>query len=115
MDYPLVPSVVFTIPPMGSVGLTEKQAIEKGLDYRINTADSTNWYNSRRLGFKKTGFKIIIDKKTDRIIGAHMLAPGVEEVLDFLMLAMKTGLKTSDIKDLIFSYPSNTYDIKYMV
>jgi glutathione reductase (NADPH) len=115
MDYSLVPSVVFTIPPMGSVGLTEKQAIEKGLDYRINTADSTNWYNSRRLGFKKTGFKIIIDKKTDRIIGAHMLAPGVEEVLDFFMLAMKTGLKTSDIKDLIFSYPSNTYDIKYMV
>jgi len=102
-------------PPMGSVGLTEKQAREKGLDYRINTADTTNWYNSRRLGFKKTGFKIIIDKKTDRIIGAHMLAPGVEEVLDFFMLAMKTGLKTSDIKDLIFSYPSNTYDIKYMV
>ena len=115
MDYSLVPSVVFTIPPMGSVGLTEKQAIEKGLDYRINTADSTNWYNSRRLGFKKTGFKIIIDKKTDRIIGAHILAPGVEEVLDFFMLAMKTGLKTSDIKDLIFSYPSSTYDIKYMV
>ena len=115
MDYSLVPSVVFTIPPMGSVGLTEKQAIEKGLDYRINTADSTNWYNSRRLGFKKTGFKIIIDKKTDRIIGVHMLAPGVEEVLDFFMLAMKTGLKTSEIKDLIFSYPSNTYDIKYMV
>lgn len=115
MDYSLVPSVVFTIPPMGSVGLTEKQAREKGLDYRINTADSTNWYNSRRLGFKKTGFKIIIDKKTDRIIGAHILAPGAEEVLDFFMLAMRTGLKTSDIKDLIFSYPSNTYDIKYMV
>ena len=115
MDYSLVPSVVFTIPPMGSVGLTEKQAIEKGLDYRINMVDSTNWYNSRRLGFKKTGFKIIIDKKTDRIIGAHILAPGVEEVLDFFMLAMKTGIKASYIKDLIFSYPSSTYDIKSMV
>ncbi len=115
MDYSLVPSVVFTIPPMGSVGLTEKQAREKGLDYRVNMADSTNWYNSRRLGLKKTGYKILIDKKTDRIIGAHILVPGAEEVLDFFMLAMKTGLRTSDIKDLIFSYPSGTYDIKYMV
>ncbi|MCJ7472891.1 MAG: hypothetical protein MUP02_08805, partial [Actinobacteria bacterium] len=50
---------------------------EKGLDYRINMADSTKWYNSRRLGFKKTGYKVLIDKKTDRIIGAHILAPGV--------------------------------------
>ena len=115
LDYSLVPSVVFTIPPMGSVGLTEKQARDKGLDYRLNTADSTNWYNSRRLGSKKTGYKVLIDKKTDRIIGAHILAPGVEEVLDFFMLAMKTGLRTSDIKDLIFSYPSSTYDIKSMV
>ena len=115
MDYSLVPSVVFTIPPMGSVGLTEKEAKDKGLDYRINMADSTKWYNSRRLGFKKTGFKIIIEKKTEKIIGAHILAPGVEEVLDFFMLAMKTGTKTSDIKDLIFSYPSSTYDIKSMV
>jgi len=115
MDYSLVPSVVFTIPPMGSVGLTEEQAREKGLKYRINMADTTNWYNSRRLGYKKTGFKILIDKKTDRIIGAHILAPGAEEVIDFFMLAIKTGIKVSEIKDMVFSYPSGTYDIKYMV
>jgi glutathione reductase (NADPH) len=115
MDYSLVPSVVFTVPPMGFVGLTEKQAIEEGLDYRINTADSTNWFNSRRLGYKKTGYKVLIDKKTESIIGAHIFGPGVEEVLDFFMLAIKTGLKTSDIKDLILSYPSRTYDIKSMV
>ncbi|TET48268.1 MAG: NAD(P)/FAD-dependent oxidoreductase [Actinomycetota bacterium] len=115
MDYSLVPSVVFTTPPMGSVGLTEKQAGQKGLKYRINMADTTRWYNSRRLGFKKTGFKILIDKESDRIIGAHILAPGAEEVIDFFMLAMKTGIKTSEIKDMIFSYPSGTYDIKYMV
>ena len=78
MDYSLVPSAVFTIPPMGSVGLTEEQAIKKGLKYRINMADTTKWYNSRWLGYKKTGFKILIDKKTDRIIGAHILAPGAE-------------------------------------
>jgi len=115
MDYSLVPSAVFTIPPMGSVGLTEEQARKKGLKYHINMADTTNWYNSRRLGYKKTGFKILIDKKTDRIIGAHILAPGAEEVIDFFMLAIKTGIKVSEIKDMIFSYPSGTYDIKYMV
>jgi glutathione reductase (NADPH) len=106
---------VFTIPPMGTVGLTEEQALEKGLDYHIKMADTTNWFNSRRLGFKKTGYKLIIDKKSDRIIGAHMLAPGVEEIINFFMLAMKTGIKTSEIKNMIFSYPSSTYDIKSMV
>ncbi len=115
LDYSLVPNVVFTIPPMGTVGLTEEQALEKGLDYRIKMADTTNWFNSRRLGFKKTGYKLIIDKKTDKIIGAHMLAPGVEEIINFFMLAMKTGVKTSEIKNMIFSYPSSTYDIKSMV
>ncbi|MCJ7472587.1 MAG: hypothetical protein MUP02_07260, partial [Actinobacteria bacterium] len=58
----------------------------KGMDYRINMADSTKWYNPRWLGFKKTSYKVLIDKKTDRIIGAHILAPGVEQVLDFFIL-----------------------------
>ena len=44
-----------------------------------------------------------------------MLAPGVEEIINFFMLAMKTGIKTSEIKNMIFSYPSSTYDIKSMV
>ena len=115
LDYSLVPNVVFSIPPMGRVGLTEKEAIEKGIDYRSKMADTTKWYNIRRLGFKKAGYKVLIDNKTDQIIGIHILGPGIEEVLDFFMLAMKTGLRTSDIKDLIFSYPSRTYDIKSMI
>ncbi len=115
IDYSMTPSVVFTIPPLASVGLTEEQAEKKGLKYRVNKADSTGWYNSRRLGLKKTGHKMIIEENTDLILGAHILGPMAEETINFIMLAMKTGIKANEIKDMIFSYPSTTYDMKYMV
>jgi glutathione reductase (NADPH) len=115
VDYSMTPSVVFTIPPLASVGLTEEEAQKKGLKYRVNTADSTGWYNSRRLGLKKTGYKMIIEENTDRILGAHIMGPMAEETINFVMLAMKTGIKAPEIKDMIFSYPSTTYDMKYMI
>jgi glutathione reductase (NADPH) len=115
VDYSTVPNVVFTIPPMGAIGLTEDQAKEKGLKYRINKADTTSWFNSKRMGLKKTGHKFIIEEGSDRILGAHILEPNAGETINFIMLAMKTGIKANEIKDMIFSYPSSTYDIKYMV
>jgi len=114
MDYSMVPSVVFTLPPMASVGMTESQAVEKKIKYTKKILDTTGWYNSRRLGFKKTGFKILKDG-SGKIIGASILYPGAEDIIDVLTLAIKTGASREDIMDMAFSYPSFTSDIKYMI
>jgi glutathione reductase (NADPH) len=74
-NYEGIPSVVFTIPPLASVGLQEDAAKKKGLHFRINKADTATWYSSRRIGEKYSGFKVLIEEGTDRILGAHLLGP----------------------------------------
>ncbi|MFO7929160.1 MAG: NAD(P)/FAD-dependent oxidoreductase [Candidatus Humimicrobiaceae bacterium] len=114
LDYSVVPSVVFTIPPLASVGLSEKQAKDKNIDYKANFMDISKWYNSRRLGFRHTAFKVIEEKGTGKIIGAHLIYPQSEDIINLFSLAMKNNMPLENIKETIFSYPSNTSDIKYM-
>lgn len=115
IDYGHIPSNVFTIPALAMVGLTEKEAVKNNINYRIHFEDTTKWYSSRRLNEPVSGFKILIDKETDQIIGAHLLGPHAEEIINIFALAMNTGLKAGDLKKTIFSYPTNASDIVYMV
>jgi pyruvate/2-oxoglutarate dehydrogenase complex dihydrolipoamide dehydrogenase (E3) component len=83
-NYNGIPSVVFTIPPLASVGLQEEAARKHGLHFKIrsaNKADTSNWYSSRRVGEKYSGYKVLIEENTDRILGAHMLGHHAEEVI----------------------------------
>ncbi len=115
LDYLIVPSVVFTIPPLASVGLTEKEAKDKNINYKVNFLDVSKWYNSRRLGFDNTAFKIIEEKKSGNIIGAHLFYPQSEDIINLFSLAMQNSIPLEKIKNTIFTYPSNTSDIRYMV
>jgi glutathione reductase (NADPH) len=114
-NYEGTPSVVFTIPPLASVGLQEEAATRKGLHFRINKADTAAWYSSRRIGEKYSGFKVLIEEDTDRIVGAHIFGPHAEEVINIFAIAIQLGLKAADIKQTIFSYPTNSSDISYML
>lgn len=113
--YGHIPSNVFTIPALTMVGLTEQQAKEKNLPYIRHFKETTAWSASRRLNERCSGFKILINKETDEIIGAHLLGPDAEEIINIFALAMNTGLKASDLKKTIFSYPTNASDIVYML
>ena len=114
-NYKGIPSVVFTIPPLASAGLQEEAARKQGLRFRINKADTSSWYSSRRVGEKYSGYKVLIEENTDRILGAHVLGHHAEEVINIFALAIRMGLKSGDIKEAIFSYPTNTSDISYML
>jgi glutathione reductase (NADPH) len=114
-NYEGVPSVVFTIPPLASVGLQEEAARKQGLRFKINKASTAAWYSSRRIGEKYSGFKVLIEEDTDRILGAHILGTHAEEVINIFALAIRLGLKARDIKQAIFSYPANSSDISYML
>ncbi len=111
----VIPSTLFTIPPLSSVGLTEEKAKKHGLSFQVNAQDTSSWYTSRRIGLKQSGYKILIDKKTDQILGAHLLGHHAEEVINVFALAMQQKIPRSDLKEMIWSYPTSTYDINYML
>ena len=113
--YPPVPSVVFTLPALARVGMLEREASEKNLKFRVKSGDTSTWYSSRRVGEETSGYKVLIEEDTDRILGAHLLGPDAGEVINLFAMAMHTGLKPRDIKKMIFAYPTVASDIVYMV
>jgi glutathione reductase (NADPH) len=113
--FKIVPFTLFTIPPLASVGLSEENAVKKGLDFRKNISDTSNWYHSKKTGFRGTGFKVLIDNSTDLIIGAYILSPNAEDIINLITMAMHASLTVSELKDMIFTYPSISSDIKYMI
>ena len=115
IDYGHIPSNVFSLPPLASVGLTEEMAKIQKLNYRVNYEETTGWYASRRLNEPVTAFKVLIDNETDLILGAHLLGNNAEETVNIFTVAMNIGLKASQLKKTIFSYPTNASDIVYML
>jgi glutathione reductase (NADPH) len=111
-----LPSVVFTIPSLASVGLQEKEAKEQGLHFKINHKNTSNWYSSRRVGETCSGFKVLVEEGSDKILGAHLLGPHCEEVINLFSVAIRIGLTTKDLNDpILYAYPTNSSDIVYML
>ena len=110
-----VPTVVFTLPPLSSVGLREEEARKQGLKFTVKHEDTSGWYSSRRVGMKYSGFKTLVEEDSGRILGAHLLGPHAEEVINIFALAIRSGLKAEDLKTMIYAYPTSASDISYMV
>jgi len=60
-------------------------------------------------------FKVIVDKKTDRVVGAHLLGPHAEEVINLFALAIRSGVQATDLKHLLYAYPTSASDVPYMI
>ena len=114
-DYCGVPSVAFTSPPIAAVGLSETQARSKGLKFRMKSQEVPDWYTARRLNESVYGFKTLVEEDTDRILGAHLVGPHAEEVINLFALAIRHELTTKDIKTTMFAYPTSASDIGYML
>jgi len=114
-NYMGIPSVVFTVPPLASVGLQEEKAREQGLQFTTNFKDTSSWYSSRRVGESCSGFKVLVEKNSNCILGAHILGPHAEEVINIFALAIRLGLNVDKIREVIFTYPTNSYDVNYML
>lgn len=114
-NYAGVASVVFTVPPLASVGLQEETARELGLRFHTHHENTARWYSSRRIAEEYSGFKVLIEEGTDRILGAHLLGPHAEEVINLFALAIRSGLRATDLKEAMFAYPTHGSDVKYML
>ena len=114
LDLSVLPTVVFTYPQLAQFGLSETEARERG-GVRINSGSGAGWPNYRRLNESHVMYKVMIDEATDRILGAHILAPQAGELINLLALAAKAGTPTRDFREFPWSYPTYTSDLKYML
>jgi glutathione reductase (NADPH) len=114
-NYAGIPSVVFTTPPLARVGLTEEAAHAEGLRFATNHGDTSDWYTSRRVAQRHTGFKTLVEEGTGRILGAHLLGQHAEEVINLFGLAIRTGIRASDLKHMVFAYPTSASDLSSML
>lgn len=115
VDYAGTPSVVFTIPALARVGLSEAEAREQGFQFRVNHQQTSGWYSARRTNEKHTGFKVLVEEGTDRILGAHLLGAHAGEVINMFVLAIRHNLTASDLKRTIYVHPAESSDISSMV
>lgn len=115
VSYPPMPTVVFTLPTMASVGYSELEAKEKNYNVRINYKEVPDWFNAKRLNVEEYAFKTIIDEETQTILGAHLIGPHTEETINLFAMAIKTKMKINDIRKMIFSYPTLASDIPHML
>jgi len=114
-DYAAIPTAVFTIPELVRVGMLEHEAREKGLNVDVRFTDTSGWYSNYRIGETAGASKILIDKNTDRIIGAHLFGHDYAEVANTISLAMKHGVTTRQIKSTTAVYPSTGSDLASML
>lgn len=101
-----IPNCIFTDPEIGSVGLGEEEAKNKGLDIKINKFDFLSSGMARILEETEGFIKIISDKRTDEILGASIIGPCATELIGILTVAMQSHLTASQIKGVILAHPT---------
>jgi glutathione reductase (NADPH) len=114
-DYRGVPTVAFTIPPIAKVGRGEDELLGSGIKFRKKSERASDWYTARRVREGVYGFKVMVDEKTDQILGAHLVGPNVDEVINVFGLAIRQGLTADALKATMFAYPTGASDVGYML
>jgi len=114
-DYTGMASVVFSIPPLATVGWQEQAARAAGMRFGVHQGDSGHWYSSRRVNEPCAGYKVLVEESSGHILGAHLLGDQASEHINLFALAIKSGLRAADLKDILFAYPTHGSDTEYMV
>jgi glutathione reductase (NADPH) len=114
-DYRGVPSVAFTMPPIAAVGLSEIEARHQGLNVRVHSEKVSDWYTARRVAETVYGFKTLVEQDSGRILGAHLVGPHADEVINLFGLAIRHGLSAENMKSTMFAYPTGASDIGDML
>jgi glutathione reductase (NADPH) len=114
-DYGSIPSCVYTVPALASVGLTEAKAKELGRKIKVQANDMGDWLSTRTYNEPVAWAKVIVDETTDRVLGAHIVGHAGEELIHLFAFAMKFGIKAGQIQDTVYAFPTFAADVKHLV
>jgi pyruvate/2-oxoglutarate dehydrogenase complex dihydrolipoamide dehydrogenase (E3) component len=110
-DRVAIPHTVFMTPPLGTVGLTEKQARAAGYRIKIASepvADIIAMPRAYAVQEPRGLMKFVIDAETDEILGAALLSIDAQELINTVALAIRHGITATDLRDGIYTHPSST-------
>jgi glutathione reductase (NADPH) len=114
-DYAGMATSVYTVPPLASVGLTEAAATQKGFAIDVHVNDMLDWFSAKTYAETVAWSKVIVDRSTDRILGAHFVGHAGQELVNIFGLAMRFGITASLVRDNVYAYPTFSSDIKHML
>jgi len=106
VDHESVPSAVFSQPSVGTVGLTEAEALKRHGRLDIYRSTFTPMKNTLTGMVQKTLMKLVVDAGTDRVLGCHMVGPDAAEIIQGLAVAVKMGATKADFDATVAIHPS---------
>jgi len=115
LDYSLIPTVVFSHPPIGTVGLTEEQArAEHGDAVKIYQTRFTAMYHALAPHSVATAMKLVCIGAQEKVVGCHIIGPGADEMLQGFAVAMRMGATKRDFDDTIAIHPTSAEELVTM-
>lgn len=114
-NYKVMPSIVFTIPKLASVGMTVEEAQKLGDHIKINDMDTSSWYTYKRTNEKHARIKVIIDTQARRVLGAHILSGEADDLINHFATAIQFDLNIDEWKKTIYGYPTAMSDLSYFL
>jgi glutathione reductase (NADPH) len=106
VDYRHIPTAVFSLPNIGTVGLTEEEAKKDGFDVQVFESTFRPMKLTLTDNQERTLMKLVVDKKTDRVLGCHMVGPDAGEIVQSLAIALKAGATKQIFDDTMGVHPT---------
>jgi len=115
LDYDVIPTVIFGHPPIGSVGLSEEQARARhGAAVRIYASSFVPLYHAMTIRKPHTHMKLVTVGDDERIVGAHVIGPGADEMLQGFAVALRMGARKRDFDDTVAIHPTSAEEFVTM-
>ncbi|HKP27331.1 MAG TPA: NAD(P)/FAD-dependent oxidoreductase [Dongiaceae bacterium] len=114
-DYASIPSCVYTVPALASVGLTAAKATEQGRRVKVHSNDLSGWLSSRTYAETAAWARVVVDEESDHILGAQIVGHAGEELIHIFALAMRHGITATQLRQTVYGFPTFSADIKSMV
>jgi dihydrolipoamide dehydrogenase len=106
MDYTAIPSGIYTHPEIGSVGLTEAQAQERGVDTKTGRFFYRACGKAIAEGEREGFVKLVVEAATHKIIGGHIIGPHATDLIHELVLAIKLGATAEQVGEMVHAHPT---------
>ena len=115
LSYDLIPTVVFSHPPVGTIGLSEEDARRRyGDSIKVYAASFVGMFNAVTQAKPKTSMKLVCEGSEERVVGCHVIGAGADEMMQGFAVAMSLGARKRDFDDTIAIHPTSAEELVTM-